>query len=162
MFRPKYSCWSPYNNPDIVCHFSPGGVLASHINREFFWLERAYTAMRSGYIPDRFGYITAFKLTSAKGTRYVVLDGNHRISALHSIGKSRVLVNVIRTVPMSEILLPVWPGVLSRNFSIQDSSSILSRYFYDDNLTLPEDARQEILYDEALLIDKSSYEERMP
>ncbi len=30
----------PAQNPDVICHHSEGGVLASHINREFGWLER--------------------------------------------------------------------------------------------------------------------------
>ena len=32
----------PEDNPDIICHYAAGGVLASHINREYVWLERAF------------------------------------------------------------------------------------------------------------------------
>ncbi len=158
VMRFKFSEWTPERNPDIVCHFSAGGVLASHINREFFWLERAYSTMNLGYDPSRLGYITVLQLSGPETSRYLVLDGNHRIAALHSLGRHKVLVRVVRRALVSVYAMRIWPGVVAGKFLSEDSRQIFNRYFLEDNLSLSELTAQKILFDEPLLAEKPAYD----
>lgn len=144
----------PQSNPDIISHYSPGGVLASHINREFLWLEQAYDAVsKSGYLPKKFGYITLQPLKMGNEFRYIVLDGNHRLASLHALGISEVeaIVKPIKLCSLSRIKL--WPGVVSGRFTLSDAERIFLRYFEVKNREIESNLRQELVYDESLLVD---------
>lgn len=152
LWNTKIKYFNPADNPDIVCHYSPEGVLASHINREFFWLERAYKTILSGYNPEKFGYINVCCLKHKKQNRYLVLDGNHRLSAMHALGINTVKVNV-RFPPLWNIKFSkIWPGVISKKYRHCDAISIFNRYFLATNLLLPEDKKRDIIFDEPLSI----------
>lgn len=143
--------YSPTENPDIICHYSPEGILTSHINREFFWLERAYKAISSsGYRPELYGYINLACLRNKTEKRYLVLDGNHRLSAAHALGISKVKANVIYPLLWDKRISKFWPGVISKNFSHEDAITIFERYFVDSNLTLPESDVLNLIEDEPL------------
>ncbi len=150
--KSPFQNYSPAENPDIICHYSPEGILTSHINREFFWLERAYKAISSGgYKPESYGYINLACLSNKTEKRYLALDGNHRLSAVHALGISKIKANVIYPFLWNKRMSKIWPGVISNNFSHEDAITIFERYFVDSNLTLPESEVLNLIEDEPLL-----------
>ena len=155
VMRNNFSYYSSINNPDVICHYSCDGVLASHVNREFGWLERSLEFMRAGYDPDAFGYITVQKMCGVEKTRYLVLDGNHRLASLHAIGNEVVRVKVIAPLLMSHKYSRIWPGVVSGRFFIDDARAIFDRYFIESNLILPETMLANVIENEPLLVSMS-------
>ena len=141
---------SAHDNPDIICHHSLQGVLASHINREFQWLERAFAAMKEGYKPEQRGYVCLMRMKGREGTRYLVLDGNHRIAAMHALGIGEVMADVQTPILASIHLSRLWPGVLCGTYLHDDAVAIFQRYFDEANQELPEAATQQLIADEPL------------
>jgi hypothetical protein len=125
---------TPQENPDIMCHFSPGGVLASHVNREFGWLEAAWDSIsRSGYQPTLYGYIRCMELSSPTQSRYIVLDGNHRISAMHAAGLRTAAVQVLRLRRVRRERASAWRRVRDGSLDAESALRIFDRYFAQRN-----------------------------
>ncbi|HEY4246047.1 MAG TPA: hypothetical protein VGM64_04270 [Lacunisphaera sp.] len=123
---------SPSDVPDIITHFSKAGISRHRIDEEFSWLERAYFSIREvGYQPSRFaGHISALKLINDDGdSRYLILDGNHRMSALVALGISRVTVayRIHMTVRVSRYAK--WPQVVAGFYSKEDARRVFEVYF---------------------------------
>lgn len=114
---------------DILTYFTPSGVEWHRIEEEFFWMERALTTMSDpGYLPERFGYIDVFELRGEDVSRFLVIDGNHRLSALHALGHKRV---VVRQRPFHCVCRKharFWPLVLSGHVSYEDALTIFDLY----------------------------------
>lgn len=146
--RPVENYFDANSNPDIICHTSSEGVMASHINREIFWLERALAAMRNGYDPEKYGFIRLLRLSSAGQDRFIVLDGNHRISALSALGVTEVRAKVSQFATVRRELAFVWPGFLSGKYRYRDCLTIFDRYFLDNNYPIPETGLDKVIYDE--------------
>ena len=141
------------NNPDVICHFSSEGVLASHLNREFFWLERAFQSMQIGYMPDRYGYIQLLTLQKKGQRRFIVLDGNHRISAMHALGITHFDAQCKWVGLRDSRYARIWPSVLIGHISLGDALNIFNRYFVNTNLPLPNKISSwSILYDVPLKV----------
>jgi len=123
----------PAMNPDIVCHHCPTGVLASHVNREFAWLEASFDSIRSeGYKPESLGYIRCLSFVGDGLSSYLVLDGNHRISALHATGSTNVSVKVVpRQIKRRHAAR--WPRVIDGTYSISTALRVFDRYFAHSN-----------------------------
>jgi hypothetical protein len=114
---------------DILTYFSPKGVEWISIEREFGWLERAWSTIRDqGYLPERCGYIQVFELRAETISRFLVIDGNHRLSALHALGKQRVVVRQPRFFSATRSRARFWPLVLTGHVSHQDALSIFDGY----------------------------------
>jgi hypothetical protein len=140
----------PALNPDIVCHDCPSGVLASHINREFSWLEGAYASIVTrGYRPDTYGYIHCQELVGASSSAFIVLDGNHRMSALHALGHATVRARVSPLKRVVRADVKAWPRV--REGSLTESRALLvfDRYFAKANPPLREMNPAILIEDEA-------------
>jgi hypothetical protein len=119
----------PAENPDIVCQYCAKGVLASHINREIRWLERALSSIRSsGYTPSTRGYIRCQEFVHGELSSYLVLDGNHRIGALHACGTREVSVKVIRTI-VCRVDAKKWPRVIAGAYNVDQALAVFDRYF---------------------------------
>lgn len=132
--RPVSRPLSARDNPDVMCHFSPEGVLASHINREFAWLEDAAASIgKHGYRPREYGYIRCFELSHGGGSHYVIEDGNHRISALHAQGQDRVDVQVLHLRRVRREYARRWRHVRGGNLSQDAALRIFDRYFQPSN-----------------------------
>ena len=149
-FPTNHASYSEHSNPDIVCHTSNAGILASHINREIKWLIAALENMKKGYQPEEYGYITLLELRKKTMTHYIVLDGNHRISALHALGHTKVAVKILpKKVNYSYRYF--WKGVISRKFDLHDAEKIFNRYFYKNNMVINEvHNHEQIIYDEPI------------
>lgn len=135
LFRPQGWCDSLDDVVDILTHFSGQGVLQSRIDEEYGWLEGAWRSIsESGYQPEAHSYITVFELRSGSSKRYMVIDGNHRISALAALGVTDVLVFQPAWSGARRELAPFWPLVLSRHVGRRDALAIFDAYF-DGNIT---------------------------
>ena len=123
----------PALNPDIVCHACEAGVLASHINREFAWLEASFRSIKTdGYRPQALGYIRCLCFIAGEESSYLVLDGNHRIAALHAIGVRNVSVKLApRPVRRAEV--ERWPRVKDRTYDKTSALRVFDRYFAQHN-----------------------------
>lgn len=118
------------NVVDILTYFSPRGVEWHRIEMEFGWLERAWrTISHDGYLPEQYGYIEVFELRASAASRFLVIDGNHRLSALHALGKERVLVRQPRLFRATRSRARFWPLVLSGHIPYHDALAIFDGYF---------------------------------
>ncbi|MBK8509763.1 MAG: hypothetical protein IPL51_14340 [Candidatus Competibacteraceae bacterium] len=120
---------------DILTYFSPKGVEWRFIEREFNWLERAWLTIRDkGYLPERYGHIEVFELRAETASRFLVIDGNHRVSALHALGERQVIVRQPRFFSATRSRARFWPLVLSGHVPHQDALTIFDGYLHG-NLT---------------------------
>lgn len=114
---------------DILTYFTPIGVEWDRIEEEFFWLERALKTMRNpGYQPERFGYISVFELRGNDVSRFLVVDGNHRLGALSALGHQRVMVRQRPLHCASRKHAQFWPLVLSGHVHYRDALAIFDAY----------------------------------
>lgn len=132
--KPGVAGWfdAPEDVPDILTHFSPSGIPRARIEEEFAWLERALTSIRAqGYQPGRFtGHIEARKLVAADGgARYLITDGNHRLSALSALGQESVVIRYRWRMTAHEAGLTRWPQVAAGLFSPEDARRVFRAYF---------------------------------
>jgi hypothetical protein len=131
LLRPGGWCATPAEVVDLMTQFSAGGILAAHIEREYFWLERAWDNIgKYGYRPEQHSYITVFELRGERESRYVVLDGNHRLSSLAARGESQVLVRRVRWDKAVRGRARLWPLVLSGHVSHGDAMRVFDAYFH--------------------------------
>jgi hypothetical protein len=115
---------------DILTYFSPRGIEWSRIEEEFFWMERALRTMsKPGYQPEKFGYIDVFELRGNESSRFLVIDGNHRLSALYATGQQRALVRQRPFHLANRKHAWLWPLVLSKHVAHRDALSIFDAYF---------------------------------
>ena len=120
---------APNDCPDIVTHFAEEGVLTHRIDEEFFWLERALERMRrEGYRTER-ACVSALRLRfDGGGVSYLLLDGNHRVAALSSLGHRTVRVRLRAGADVIAGAAADWPGVRSGRFTRADAVAIMDAY----------------------------------
>lgn len=121
----------PNDAPDIVTFYAEAGVLWFRIEQEFFWLERAlYSIRREGYRPRELGGIVARKLERADGVAaYLILDGNHRLSALAALGHETVELTYLPRSTVRETGAGRWWQVENGRFAERDGRAVLRAYF---------------------------------
>jgi len=123
---------------DVVCQYSEQGVLTSHINREFKWLEAAYESIKAiGYQPQRFGYIRCVELRGEETSSFLVTDGNHRISALHAVGLRTVEVKTSTLERVCRKDVRRWRRVREGDMPEALALRVFDRYFAPENPPLP-------------------------
>jgi hypothetical protein len=118
--------------PDILTHFCAQGVSGPRIREEWSWLEGALASIREhGYQPARFGSpLSVRRLESADGARmHLVLDGNHRLSALSALGHTVAPVRLLARSVVRETELRRWPQVRSGAWSPEDAQAVFRAYF---------------------------------
>ncbi len=121
----------PLDIPDILTHFSSNGIYMFQIEQEFVWLERIYYSIREkGYQDDLGGKsIETLKLVSENSQKkYIVTDGNHRISAIYALEKN----DSIRCKIIGEVYeedLCEWELVKEGYYDKDDARKIFSVYF---------------------------------
>lgn len=122
---------NPEDGPDIITHFSDAGILAHRIDQEFFWQEQALWMIgKHGYRSDRYSHIEVCELRRpGHQSAFIVLDGNHRISALSALGQESVRVLRDRGLVIHEDRLADWPGVRSGRVRPDDAHAIFMAYF---------------------------------
>lgn len=130
LFRPGGWQASTVDVIDILTHFSPQGVEWHRIEGEFSWLEKAFSSIHDhSYLPEQFGYIEVFELCAAEESRFLVIDGNHRLSALHALGEKRARVRQRPLFRAQRSYARFWPLVLSGHIPHRDALAVFDRYF---------------------------------
>ncbi len=122
----------PEECPDILTHFSEEGIPWSRITEEFDWLERAFASIRThGYQPKRFGCpIRVRRLVRSDGkAAYLVLDGNHRLSALSALGQKHVQVRWSFLETQNERSSREWYQVRTGRYTNADALKVFHAYF---------------------------------
>jgi len=132
---------SPDAMTDIMTQFCETGILSHRIEQEFFWLERVcYSIVENGYDPERhrgpgaaltcYSPVTTLMLTRKDGNSvHLLLDGNHRVSALSALGHETVLVERSPTDTIREQDCQSWYGVRRGTYSLGDALRIFHAYF---------------------------------
>ena len=119
----------PFDVPDIITHFSDKGVLQFRIEEEFVWMEKALASVKKyGYAPKKFNnYVTVWQfITTNQKSVYLLLDGNHRASALYAIGIKSL--DCILEHVFYEKDIASWAAVKDTFFSIEDAKAIFYAY----------------------------------
>lgn len=121
----------PDGPPDIITFYSDAGILWFRIEQEFFWLDRIlYSIRRDGYRPRDNGGIVARKLVRSDATEaFLILDGNHRLSALAALGHETVDLTYLPSSVVREEHLARWPKVAGNLFCVDDARAVLHAYF---------------------------------
>ncbi|HEY0968105.1 MAG TPA: hypothetical protein VGD88_12005 [Opitutaceae bacterium] len=122
----------PAEIPDIVTHFSERGILQRRIEEEFAWLEQTADSIRQhGYCPDRFGGDIQVRclIASDGARRYLVYDGNHRLSAMAAVGIPLVRVRYVPGMTLRESALSRWRGVVGGAWTAEDATTVFHAYF---------------------------------
>jgi hypothetical protein len=122
---------SPENVPDIITSFSPAGIPRALLEKEYVWLHGAYESIvANGFLPHRFGYPRGRLLLGVGGRRAcLLLDGNHRVSALSALGYDKLTVEVSSQHTVRLDALEQWPGVRARVFTRDEAEAIFMAYF---------------------------------
>jgi hypothetical protein len=120
----------PLGYPDIVTQFCEEGIPWFRIEQEFFWLERAiFSIRRHGYRNQGPG-IVARKLVRADGVEsFLILDGNHRLSALVALGHRVVSLSYLPAATVRETSVSGWRQVRAGRFTERDARAVLRAYF---------------------------------
>ncbi len=121
----------PLGYPDIITQFCEEGIPWFRIEQEFFWLERAiFSIRRNGFLEDRYNGITARKLVQADGAEvFLVLDGNHRVSALAALGHDTVPLHYLPVATVRERAVQSWTQVRAGRYTEADARAVLRAYF---------------------------------
>jgi len=122
---------SPDKIPDIITHFSEGGVPRRMIENEYEWLHGAYESISlEGYQPEKYGYPYAQLLFGYNGNiACLMLDGNHRISVLSALGYKSVVVKYRQDKSVSIQDIDRWTGVKNGVYTKDDAESVFDAYF---------------------------------
>lgn len=125
---------SPSDVIDVMTYFSHGGIPRTLIDKEFSWSENAFRAISEhGYQPERFSYISVRELRRGHESSYLVIDGNHRISAISALGQRAVTVRKLIGQTVERERSDRWPLVRAGLMSQVDALSVFDGYF-DGNL----------------------------
>ena len=119
----------PFDVPDIITHFSDKGVLKYRLEEEFVWMEKAFASVKkNGYAPEKFNnYASVWQFITKSGESiYLLLDGNHRASALYAMGVSSFDCNLQHIFYESDI--ENWAAVKDAFFTIEDAKTIFYAY----------------------------------
>lgn len=130
---PSGSGWfdDPGSPPDIITFFSEAGILWFRIEEEFVWLERTlYSIREKGYVLSRSNGIVARKLLGSDGSEaFLILDGNHRLSALSALGQTTVELTFLPVSVIKESDVEKWPKVRRGQYTRSDAKRVFQAYF---------------------------------
>jgi len=126
----------PEECPDVLTHFSRQGISNKKIEIEFRWLETALTSIQTyGFRPERFNsFILARKLERVGGDSvYLILDGNHRISVLGTLGIAELPVRYLQISTVYEADIEKWPYVRNGTYTREDARLVFQGYFHGNS-----------------------------
>jgi hypothetical protein len=111
---------------DLMTHFSDKGILSYRIDEEFMWLDRALFAVgNKGFLSGY--YVKVLQMRKQDTNAYLLLDGNHRVSALTALGYDTVPAKITEIV--SEDDVGNWHAVKNGFMSEKDAMCIFNAYF---------------------------------
>jgi hypothetical protein len=140
--HPNNAWWdAPDRCPDMLTQFCESGISSYRIDAEFLMGERILRSIathgyRPGYDPTSTCQtpspppIRTFELRKCDGRRaYLLLDGNHRVSALSALGETQVTVEQAATHMADEKDCEHWYGVKTGLYTREDVLRIFNAYF---------------------------------
>jgi hypothetical protein len=128
----------PDDATDIITHFAERGILRFRIEEEFLWAEKLFYSLRRRGFQMQPGErpIEAQELIAADGaTRYLIIDGNHRVSALAARGEKNVIVRSASALAVCEAKLAEWPRVKEGSYAADDARRVFQAYFNGNQRT---------------------------
>lgn len=135
---PAEDAWmeDPEKLPDIVTHYCARGVPWGRIEQEFGWLERAFHSIKTRGFQTELGPVMVVRrLVKIDGaTAFIVMDGNHRISALSVLGHADVPVMWLPKGDVYEAQILRWPAVQRGCFSEADARAVFEAYFNGNHM----------------------------
>jgi hypothetical protein len=115
---------------DVMSFFAPEGVSLVALEREFHWHENAFRNIaKDGYQPAKFSHIRVREFRRADESVFLVLDGNHRLSALSALQCQDVEVKQARGTRVLRSDAASWPMVRNGSIGIEDALAIFDGYF---------------------------------
>ena len=138
----------PDDCPDILTHFSERGISARGLAAECQWLEDSLRSIRAnGYRPDRFrSTIRARRLVREDGcVAYLLLDGNHRVSALSALGYKEACVRYLPVATVRAAAAARWPQVRNGTYIETDAACVFAVYFDGNRCSRTTDAPSSIV-----------------
>jgi hypothetical protein len=125
----------PEEIEDIITHYSEYGIISYLIDQEFFWQERALSLIaRNSYQPEKYSYVKTLELRRVdQSFAHILIDGNHRVSALSALGYKSVVVLRDKSMIIMESDLEKWPEVKSGRMSLEDARAIFEVYFHGNH-----------------------------
>ena len=121
--------WVPKleNVPDVMTHFCDLGIPITLVEQEYFWHQRAYNNIKvNGYQPQKHGYVELMEIVVKSKRCYIVLDGNHRVSALSALGFKSVCAKITHIYNIQNV--HVFPQVEKMAMSENDAITIMQKY----------------------------------
>jgi hypothetical protein len=116
--------------PDVMTHFCSQGIKRYQIEREYFWLERAYKVISSdGYKPLDYSYIEAIELQKENQSVFIITDGNHRLSSLSVIGFKEVEIKINTSERIKEKKYRNWKQISTQRYTEKDALDVFYAYF---------------------------------
>ncbi|HKQ03914.1 MAG TPA: hypothetical protein VJ464_02190 [Blastocatellia bacterium] len=121
---------TPGECPDILTHFCELGIPSIRIDEEFVWLEKTlYSIANLGYQPEKHGPARVLEFRRADHTSaYLILDGNHRASALAALGCRETIVARCERIVQEE-KVDTWPAVQNGWMKREDALALFHAYF---------------------------------
>ncbi len=117
----------PVDVPDILTHFTESGIPLSRIREEISWLQLAYRSVgQRGYQPGLFRHVQVVEVNTRINRFYLVVDGNHRTSAMVAQGIDRFPARVVARVDFSHV--DQMPQVRSGVYSMTEAMLLYDRY----------------------------------
>lgn len=130
---------SPEDVPDVMTHFSPAGIPREMIESESQWSSNTVTSIRlHGYQPKAFSPIQAVRIARNRDEFYIVVDGNHRLSALAALQVTHARVQVVKSFDVSRP--KTLPGVRSGAYSPGEVDVLFYHYLIGLNVRCPDEA----------------------
>lgn len=140
---------SPDDVVDLLSYFSGRGIRKKRIEEEFSWLERAWRAIRDhGYQPRQHTFVCVHELRGSEGSRFIVTDGNHRLSAMAALGLREVQVRQPALFCSRRARAQWWPLVLSRHVTMPDALALFDAYFDGNAVPIRAAAPADLLEDD--------------
>ena len=119
----------PESVPDVMTHFCDLGIPITLVEQEYFWHQRAYNIIKEfGYTPKKYGYIELMEISVKNKKCYIVLDGNHRVSALSALGLKSVCAKINKSQIYNIENVRAFPQVTKMAMSENDSIRIMKKY----------------------------------
>ena len=113
-----------------MTHFCSQGIKRYKIEREYFWLERAYNVISNyGYKPLDYSYIEVMELQKKNQSVFIVKDGNHRLSSLSALGFKEVNVKINISEKIKQKRYRKWKQISIQRYTEKEALAIFYAYF---------------------------------
>jgi hypothetical protein len=119
----------PESVTDVMTYFCDLGIPFTLVEQEYFWHQRAYSNIKDiGYQPKKYGYIQLIEISVKNKKSFIVLDGNHRVSALSALGFKSVCAKINKSHIYNIQNVHLFPQVAQMAMPENDAIRIMQKY----------------------------------